>query len=764
MDWGVIPVKKFLMSGICLAAVAQGAFAQEGAGEPSDKELREEVIVVTATGFSTATSTTKTDSPIIESPQSISIISREELDLRGAMTIADALSYSAGVQPEPSGIDSRTDEISIRGFGAGGFSSNNNFVDGLRLPTGGQWTRFGFDPYGLQQIEVLKGPSGVLYGQSAPGGIVNIVSKRPTETRQFNALAQATGYTDLENWTYQLGADASGPLNESKTMLGRVVGLARHGDTAINDIENSRYYISPSFTWQPTSDTSWTLLGQYQRDEGGATFQFLPLAGSLEPSNGGYIDNDANIGEPGWNDFDRDQLLVGSFFEHDFSPNLTYRNNARYTTVDTLYRVTVLSGGTVTDCSRFENAALYPNPADAANCIPGQTVGRRAVQGDGESEGFAMDNQLQYTLQTGAVEHTLLAGLDYFHTEWEHKRDLVTLMGARNVEVDPLYNIFDPESRGTDGYFENLNPQIYGEAVSEQTGLYLQDQISVGNWRFTIGGRQDWADDESTDTTNPAAETSFDTDAEEFTWRTGAVYLFDNGLAPYVSYSQSFLPQVTDPSSTLDGALFEPTTGEQYEAGLRYQGGRAIYLTLGYFDITQENVPTSDPNGVLCGRRVCQVQAGEATVRGFEFEGRASLDTGTTLIASASTLDTEVSDPTASLDGKELAAVPDALASFFVDQRIESGPLSGAAFGGGVRYTGESFGDSGNAIEIPDYTLFDLFLRYDLGELASSMDGVLLSVNARNIEDKRYVSTCTSEASCFYGQGRVVTARVAYKW
>ena len=151
MDWGVIPVKKFLMSGICLAAVAQGAFAQEGAGEPSDKELREEVIVVTATGFSTATSTTKTDSPIIESPQSISIISREELDLRGAMTIADALSYSAGVQPEPSGIDSRTDEISIRGFGAGGFSSNNNFVDGLRLPTGGQWTRFGFDPFLLPE-------------------------------------------------------------------------------------------------------------------------------------------------------------------------------------------------------------------------------------------------------------------------------------------------------------------------------------------------------------------------------------------------------------------------------------------------------------------------------------------------------------------------------------------------------------------------------------------------------------------------------------
>ena len=180
-------MKKILLTGVCAAAYFSGAAWAQGASQQEDAERVEETVVVTATGLSTATSTTKTDSPIIESPQSISIISREEIDLRGASTIADALSYSAGVQAEPSGIDSRTDEVSVRGFGAGGFSSNNNFVDGLRLPTGGQWTRFGFDPYGLQQIEVLKGPSSVLYGQAAPGGIVNIVSKRPNETVQCPA-------------------------------------------------------------------------------------------------------------------------------------------------------------------------------------------------------------------------------------------------------------------------------------------------------------------------------------------------------------------------------------------------------------------------------------------------------------------------------------------------------------------------------------------------------------------------------------------------
>ena len=749
-------MRKILFAGVCAAAMGAGAAsAQQATAQPEDAERVEDVIVVTATGLSTASSTTKTDSPIIESPQSISVISREEIDLRAASTIADALSYSAGVQAEPSGIDSRTDEVSVRGFGAGGFSSNNNFVDGLRLPTGGQWTRFGFDPYGLQQIEVLKGPSSVLYGQAAPGGIVNIVSKRPTETRQFNAQLQATGYTDLNNWTWQAAADGSGPLTQDGKWLGRLVGLARYGDTAIDGTENGRYYISPSLTWVPTDDTRWTFLGQYQRDEGASTFQFLPALGSYESTNGGYIDNDENIGEPDWNDFDRDQLLLASFFEHDFSDKLTLRNNLRYTHVETLFRATVLAGGTVTDCS------VFADPAENAACIPGQTIRRRAVQGKGNSDGFAVDTQLQYKFATGAAEHTLLGGVDYFHTEWEHYRDLVSVPGQPPGQVDPLWDIFNPQPRGIDGYFENMNPQIYGSAESEQTGLYLQDQVSLGKWRITLGGRQDWSDDESTNLLNDYA---YDTDADKFTWRAGAVYLFDNGLAPYVSYSESFLPQVVDPSGTLGGVLFEPTTGQQYEAGLRYQGGRGIYLTLGAYDIVQENVATSDPNGTLCGTRTCQIQTGEAEVKGLEFEGRASLDTGTTFIVSASSQDAEVTKSNDGIEGNTLAQVPDVLASFFVDQRIESGPFAGAGFGGGIRYTGESYGDSNNAFKMDDYTLFDLLVRYDLGEINPYFKGVDLSLNARNVADERYVTTCSTVASCFYGQGRVVTARLQYRW
>lgn len=732
----------YSVSAIALLAISAPAYATEIDQNSVDQ------VVVTATGRSSATSSTKTNTAIIESPQSISIISREEIDLRASPTIADALSYTAGVQAESFGIDSRVDEVAVRGFGAGGFSSNNNFVDGLRLPSGGQWTRPGFDPFALQQIEVLKGPSGALYGQTAPGGVVNIVTKRPTEARHGEFMVQGAGFTDLEHWNWQAAGDLSGPLTEG--LSGRVVGLARDGDTQIDDVKIARYYVSPSLTWRPTEKTTWTILGQYQRDEGGATFQFLPALGSLRPSNGKYIANDANIGEPDWNTFDRDQYLLASFLEHKVNDSLTLRNNTRYTHLDTLYRVVVLSGDTYTAC-----------PASIPGCVAGQTVARRAVQGKGESDGFATDTQVEARLTTGALQHTVLAGVDYFHTEWEHYRDLVSAS-----LVLPVLNIFDPRSRGSAGFANALAPQVYTETVSRQSGLYIQDQIVAGRLRVTLGGRQDWAKD---DTYNPVNKRRYVIKSDAFTWRAGAVYLFDNGVAPYVSYAESFLPQVSDPSTSLGGALFEPTTGQQWEGGLRYQHGRSIYVTLGAYQITQQNMTTPDPAGTLCGTATCLVQTGEGRVRGLEFEGKATLPWGMAVIATATKSDSEVTKTNAKTGavsqlGNKLPQVPDTMASLFVDQRLAAGPLAGFGFGGGVRYTGKSYGEVANALKIPDYTLLDLFVRYDFGKANPSLEGLSASLNARNIGDKRYVATCTATSACYYGQGRSLTARVQYRW
>ncbi len=726
-------------SAFALLALATPALAQT-----DNSATGVDQVVVTATGRSSATSSTKTKTPIIESAQSISIISREEIDLRASPTIADTLSYTAGVQAESFGIDSRVDEVSVRGFGAGGFSSNNNFVDGLRLPSGGQWTRPGFDSFALEQIEVLKGPSGALYGQTAPGGVVNIVTKRPTETPHGEIMVQGAGYTDLDNWNWQAAGDLSGPLIEN--VSGRIVGLARDGDTQVDGVKIARYYVSPSLSWRPTDDTTWTLLGQYQRDEGGSTFQFLPALGSLRASNGRYIANDANIGEPDWNTFNRNQQLLGSFFEHRFNDTFTVRNNTRYTHLDTLYRVVVLSGDTLTTC-----------PSNISGCVAGQTVARRAVQGRGDSDGWATDTQLEARLKTGGVDHVVLAGFDRFYTEWQHYRDLVS-----SSLVLPVLNIFDPQPRGSAGFANALSPQVYTETVSRQTGLYVQDQISAGKLRVTLGGRQDWAYD---NTYNAISKERYITKSDAFTWRAGAVYLLDNGLAPYASYSESFLPQVGSPTTSLGGVQFEPTTGQQWEAGLRYQRGAGVYVTLGAYQITQQNLTTPDPNGTLCGTSTCLVQTGEGRIRGLEFEGKASLPWGMAVIATATRSDSEVTKSnTASQVGNELPQVPEKMASLFVDQRLRSGPLAGVGFGGGVRYTGASYGDTANALAIPDYTLLDLFVRYDFGRMFPKFDGLSASINARNIADERYVATCTATSACYYGQGRSVTARVQYRW
>lgn len=732
---------RFRLTGLTIAAFAPAALAaQTNVSDEAAKDDSAREILVIATGSSTTSASTKTDTPIIENPQTITVVNRAEMDIRAVDTVSDALSYVAGVQAQPQGNDNRVDEVTVRGFGAGGFGSNNNFVDGLRLPAGGQWTRPAFDPFGLQQVDVLKGPASVLYGQTAPGGIVNLVTKRPTFKSHGEVLLQGQSFGDLDRARALIGLDVGAPLSDSVAV--RFVGLSSHGETRAKEMPNSRYYISPSVTFRFGENTTWTVLGQYQRDEGASTFQFLPLRGTLNPSNGEYISLDSNLGEPGWNDFDRNQYMVGSFLEHRFGDSFAIRNNTRYTKLDSFYRAVVMGGDTLTTC-----------PGNITGCIPGQTIQRRAVQGAGASEGWATDTQAEARFSTGGIEHVVLGGFDYFHTDWSHDRD-----GVAPALVLPLLDIFNPVSRGSSGFEDSLTPQVYGGAVSKQAGVYLQDQMSYGNLRVAVGARNDWANDRLSNSLNSS---DFRLKAEAFSWNVGAVYLFDFGLAPYASYSESFLPLQNDPVTNATGTPFVPTTGQQFESGLRFQPpGRNIYLTLSAFQITQQNLLTPDPLGSRCGPTLtpCQVQLGEGRYRGVEFEGRATPTEGLTLIATATHIDAQVTEGAANQIGKQLPQIPGWQASFFADYSLRSGALQGLGLGGGVRYTGDSWGNIGN-FEIPSYTLFDAFLRYDFPDT-----GISLAVNARNLFDKRYVSTCTAAQACYYGQGRTATARIQYRW
>lgn len=351
---------------------------------------------------------TKTDTTIAETPQSVSVIAREELDARGVQNLNDAMRYVAGVSLESSGIDNRVDDFRIRGFDAGSWS-NNVTLDGMRAPQGGMWNRSSFDSWNLERVEVLKGPSAVMYGQVAPGGMVNQVSKTP-----FPDLEHQVHVGVDNNGQYRAAFDVGGGTTDNRHMY-RLVGLYRNGDTQIKYTQQEHWFLAPSYTFQLAERTRLTLLGMYQQDRGGSTYQFLPMAGTLNPTPYGRMKNTTFIGEPTFNTFNRDIWTAGWLFEHAFNQNWVLNQSARHTHVDSLYEAVITSGALNTD---------------------GRTQNRRATWGVGDSDGDTIDTHLQGKFDTGALAHTLLFGVDWQKADWTN---------ARGAMVNPLpIDIFNP--------------------------------------------------------------------------------------------------------------------------------------------------------------------------------------------------------------------------------------------------------------------------------------------------------------------------------
>ncbi|MCF7750721.1 TonB-dependent siderophore receptor [Bacillus subtilis subsp. subtilis] len=676
---------------------------------------------------------TKTSTSIAETPQSVSVIERAELDARGVQSLNDAMRYVAGVSLESSGIDNRVDDFRIRGFDAGSWS-NNVTLDGLRAPQGSQWNRTMFDSWNLARVEVLKGPSAVMYGQIAPGGMVNQVSKTPTpdQVQQLRLGLDANGQYSA---AFDVGGGSAG--NEH---LFRLVGLYREGDTQIRHTRQKHGFLAPSYTWQLAERTRLTLLGMYQKDDGGSTYQFLPAAGTLHATRYGYM-NSTFIGEPGWNTFDRTLWTAGWLFEHAFNDHLMLTQSARRTHVDSLYRGVVTFGALNAD---------------------GRTQNRRGVMGTGDSDGDTVDTRLQARFTTGAVDHTVLLGWDWQRAAWEGVRSAMS--SPRPIDIfNPVYASYVP----------TVSTETPTAGVNRQSGVYLQDQMALGNWRLTLGGRYDWTKDDST-SANRNIATGVSTPggrnvikSEAFTGRAGVLYVFDSGFTPYLSYAESFQPSTRSPLDSFTHTAFEPVTGSQWEAGLKYQPASVDGLvTLAVYDLRQQNMIVDDPiashrNCGATGTATCAIQGDEGRVRGIELEGRITPLEGFSLIGAASRMDSEMTRSTP-YKGRELAMVPDYTASFWADYTFQDGALRGLSLAAGARYNGVSYGDSANLYRIPSYTLFDAAIRYDIGRIGST--AVQLALNASNLADRRLVSTCTGVSSCYYGSGRTVTATARFGW
>jgi len=647
---------------------------------------------------------TKTDTPIVEVPQMVSVVSREEMEDRGAATLFEAARYSVGVFGEAYGKDPRGyDSFFMRGFEN---YENGEFRDGLRV-TGGNQALYVAEEYGLERVNVLKGSSNTLYGQANIGGIVDSVTKRPNADQKQEVRLQ---YGD---WNHVSGAfDIGGAVVEDETVLFRLVGLASQGnyeyDLANGDeVDKDRIYIAPSFTYAPNGDTKVTILTDYTLDKRGGNYAFVDADGN----NVGFMP-----GEPGYEFYDNEQFTAAVELDHRINDVWQFRQKTRYSSLD-------VEAGSVFGWQRS-----------------GDNIDRYVNYTDNEVRGVVLDNQLQADFETNNIDHTVLMGVD---GEYEQNN---FRYGGEDYTVSSL-NITNPVYAGTTGFTGTYQSQYDFDQTNTEIGLYAQDQMRIAdNWLFTLGGRySNFTREMEYNQTGEKTENTEDA----FTTHLALSYEFDNGIVPYVSYAQGFN---MNNNVDADGRTFDPEESEQYEAGVKYKPvGLDALFSAAVFQLDKSNAVTYD-YGAIAYR-----QSEEVRSRGIELEAKASLTEAIDVTASYAYTDTEITKSETGDQGNDVPFAPTHIASVWAKYTFNDGVLDGLAVGSGARFTGTYYGDTANDYQTRPRTLIDAVVNYRLNE------NWLLGVNATNLLDEDYLTNCT-QYRCYAGEGRRVIANLTYNW
>ncbi|MGK6324528.1 TonB-dependent siderophore receptor [Sphingomonas sp. DT-51] len=711
------------------AAGAATADATAADATPADQQgFGDDVVVTGVQTRDTASSATKGNTPLALTPQSVSVVTASDIAGLGLQNLNQALRLVAGVTPETRGSSAEVyDQFKLRGFDAA------VFLDGLRQfgsPTGYAIPQV--DVSRLDRFEVLKGPASVLYGQSSPGGLVAQASKLPVDAPLYGAVAASYGTYDL----YRVDADIGGRAGDN--VLWRVYGSANGADTQQKFSRRERQTISGAVTLGAGGATTLTLLGTYSHDPHNGAYGVFPALGTLIDNPNGRLSTRFDGGEAG-NRYRREQAAGTYILRHDFGGGWSFRASGRYQNVTAQLGLIYVSGA----------------PADAGLRV----FNRASYATDEELNNWTYDNQLSGTVHTGAIEHQLLFGVD---RQVAHSTELAAFGTAPALDVyQPVYGtIAAPQTPATT---PGGNP-FPANVRQRQQGLYAQDQIALGDLRVTLGGRQDWAYGRQD---GSAAQRD-----AKFTWRAAALYTLPVGLAPYVSYSTSFQPQsgsVQRDDGTI--GLPDPSLGKQIEAGAKFSvPGTPILLSAAWFRIDQTNVLTATPDFSISR------QTGEVRSTGVEVEGFAPLGGGFTARGAFSRQRVRVtSDPQdPSRVGRGLETVGRGGTSFNLDWTAPGGPLTGLTLGGAVRHVDEvyagvytpTFGEApAGPRNSPGYTVYDALVRYDLGAMAPRLRGLTLSVNATNLFDRRYLTSCFANYQwCWYGNRRTVQGTLGWKF
>ena len=661
----------------------------------------------------TSTGATKTDRPLITTAQSVSVVTRQQMEDQGAMNVNQALNYTAGAFTNFAGAATRYDTVSLRGFHGG--DVDNVFLDGLRLMSDpGSYNVLQVDPWFLERIDVIKGPSSALYGQTVPGGLVMETSKRPQFTQQGHFRA-STG----TNATNSAAFDYTNAINDQWAF--RLTGITRNSDTQYDHTREEKYAISPSLLWQPDEDTSLLLRAYLQKDPSGGYHGSVPGDGSITEHNGRKLSNGFYEGDSSLDQFKRNEQIYSYEFAHRFNDTWAFRSNASYShsnvSLDQVYQ----GGWDATD-------------PDLLN---------RYYSGSRSSlDAFAIDNQLEADFVTGEIDHKVVLGAEYH-------RYKNRLSEAPSGSPASQLNVITGEAVG-----EQPDYIFYdGSRRYSQTGVYLQDEMVWQKWHFDLSSRYDRIVSDVTSGTGSPAYTSSHRQDDHISGRAALLYAFDNGLSPYISYSQAITPQSLPAQ---DGTLLKPTTAEQYEAGMKYQpNGTSDLYSIAVYDLTQKDV----------GNRVVQQSyyepAGKVHSQGIELEAHNQLTPRLSTLANFTLNRVRFKDAPEGVvnnNGHTPYVTPNSMASAWAKYQFDWGISVGA----GVRYIGKQWADNENTTRLPSTTLFDASVRADLGTWNSSLKGAFVQVNANNVTDRDYVSACYGTGYCYWGAERTVVATVGY--
>ncbi|MEZ0316602.1 MAG: TonB-dependent siderophore receptor [Methylophilaceae bacterium] len=637
---------------------------------------------------------TKIDSEVIETPQSIAIVTAEQIEDTKATSLAEAMAYTPGIMHDW-GYSNSYDVFYSRGYrlqdGNGGV-----YRDGLKLGASG-WASGQQEPYGMERVELLKGAASVLFGAAAPGGILNVITKQPHPDMVNEVRVEAGNYEHKA-----LALDVGNTWSDQ--VSGRVVFLARNAETEVDHIPNDTVYIAPSLRFAPSEDTSLTLLAHFNKRRT-AYIYGVPVEGSLISSPNGRIPRDRFIGEPGYDRQDTNQHSLGYLFSHDFSDALSLKHGVRY--LDSRNHI-------------------HFTGIDGTNAGDSRLIDRTAYDELESTRGISVDTNLTYRFETGELKHTVTGGVDFSRYTIGSRWKVATLA--------PL-NVFDPVYGSEPGTFALA---FDSEEKQRRIGVYVQDQIKFGGLTVLFGGREDRA--------NSAPVGGEEEDTSAFSSRFGLVYEFDNGFAPFVSFSESFEPQS---GTDNNGKRYKPTEGEQIELGLRWQNADGSFLASGaVYRLLQTNVKS---------RRIGlpqPVQTGEVLSEGVEFEAKGKLTHNLSVIASYSYTDAVTrKSEVASQVGLPQPGVPQNQAALWA--KFENVWLPGLEFGLGARYVGTTEDWNGTRTSVPSFVTFDTLLGYTTGPWS-------VDLNINNLTNKD--TMLCSYATCVYGDGRRATASVGYHW